>query len=215
MNRRLAAAGGVLAAAAALFAVLTYAILHHSGLTRIDNRLLHDVISLRSGPLTVAAKALTDLGTGVAVYAVVVAGLVRWRRLGDVALPVLCVGWLVAGQLLRIGINRSVARPRPPASLHLVGAGGYAFPSGHTTTATIGYGLLAVLLAGLLSRASAVKRAIVVVAVVLAVGVGLSRIYLGVHWPTDVLGGWALGASWLALGALLRGLWRPARRRFR
>ena len=79
-------------------------------------------------------------------------------------------------------------------------AGGYAFPSGHTTTATVGYGLAAALLIVLFPR---VRAVIAVAAVVLIAGVGLSRTYLGVHWPTDVLGGWALGTSWLALGALL------------
>jgi undecaprenyl-diphosphatase len=113
---------------------------------------------------------------------------------------VLAIAVLVSGQLIRIGINRTIARPRPPARLHLVNAGGYAFPSGHTTNATIAYGLLAVVLAVSFPRG---RRAFISGAAILAIGVGLSRIYLSVHWATDVAGGWLLGLSWLTLAALV------------
>ncbi len=76
--------------------------------------------------------------------------------------------------------------------------GGYAFPSGHATEATAVYGMLAVVLASgtrrwrakVLGWASAVLTAAVV---------GISRLYLGAHWLTDVLAGWALGGTWLLL----------------
>ena len=104
--------------------------------------------------------------------------------------------WLATGQLIRLGINQAVARARPAEDLHLVAAGGYAFPSGRTTTATIGYGLVAVLLIVLLPTE---RRPVVIGAAALVGAVGHSRIYLGVHWPTDVMGGWALGVTWLCL----------------
>jgi undecaprenyl-diphosphatase len=112
---------------------------------------------------------------------------------------------LLSGQLVRTAINRTIARPRPPDALHLVNASGYAFPSGHTATATMAYGLLAVLLAMSFPRGRWIFAAI---ALVLAVGVGLSRVYLAVHWATDVAGGWLFAVAWLTLAGLIASLSR-------
>lgn len=194
--------GTVLAVAAVSFALLAFAVAHRGGPLGPDARALRDVVAWRSGGLTWLAKALTRLGTDIVVYPLVVLGaLVCWRRTGHQSPGVLALVVLIAGQLVRVGINRGIGRPRPPAALHLVGASGFAFPSGHTTLATLAYALLAVLLSLSFWR---FRWAFVAVAVVLAVGVGLSRIYLAVHWATDVAGGWLLAMAWLALAALLQ-----------
>ena len=98
---------------------------------------------------------------------------------------------------------QATARARPPSVDWASGAQGFAFPSGHATTATAGYLVLAVLISGLLPsarRRNAVRGAGIAVAFL----VGASRIVLAVHWPTDVIAGWALGtavaAATLALG---------------
>jgi undecaprenyl-diphosphatase len=93
-------------------------------------------------------------------------------------------------------IKLIVARPRPPAFLALVDAAGYSFPSGHSTAAAAGWLSLALAFA---ARAPGRGRTVVLVgtAMVIAGLVGLSRVYLGVHQPTDVLGGWCLGALWV------------------
>jgi undecaprenyl-diphosphatase len=199
LDRILVATLAVFAGAVWLVAGLTQDVVAREGVVVFDPRLLGDVIARRSAVLTPLAKITTFLGTGPVVYGLLIlTGVLLWRRTRNWQPLVLAVSWLAAGQLVRLALNRSVGRPRPPAALHLVLAHGFAFPSGHTTTATIGYGLLAVLAAMLLSWG---RRWFPAVAVVLAVLVGLSRVYLGVHWPTDVLGGWALGVGWLALGA--------------
>ena len=193
--------GAVFAVAATAFALLAFAVSRRSGPLGPDERLLRDVVDWRSAGLTALGKALTTFGTDVVVYPLLVLGAFAcWRRTGRPTAGVLAIAVLISGQLIRVAINRTLARPRPPSGLHLVRVSGYAFPSGHTTTATLAYGLLAVLLAMTFTRG---RWAFVTGAVVLAIGVGLSRIYLSAHWATDVAGGWLLGMSWLALAALL------------
>ena len=95
----------------------------------------------------------------------------------------------------------------------LSSAQGYSFPSGHTQAATVTYTAVVLVVGWQLARPGPVARrtsAAIVVAVV--AGVGLSRIYLGVHWPSDVLGGWLLGSAWVtaATFVLLRYVRSPS-----
>lgn len=152
------------------------------------------------------ARAVTDTGTGAVPYALaVLAGLYAGRtarqRLTAVAAFVLC---LTAGLTVRRGVMYLLARPRPPASDWAVHATDWAFPSGHATAGALTAGIL---LAALRLRGSGrPPRAAVALVVLWGAVVGLSRVYLGVHWPSDVVGGWLFATSWLALGALAYGL---------
>ncbi|GHF85481.1 hypothetical protein GCM10018790_73780 [Kitasatospora xanthocidica] len=154
-----------------------------------------------------AAVALTWLGSGPVPYLLAfAAGAVTLRaapaprdpRRGVLLLlaPVL---WLVAGQLLRLGVMHACGRPRPPATTWATDASGFAFPSGHSFTAALAAGLLALAVAR--AHPSAAPAAIAEAAL-FALAIGLSRVYLGVHWPLDVLGGWLLATAWLTVGAL-------------
>ena len=105
--------------------------------------------------------------------------------------------WLVltvaAGTAVQQGLKAAVDRPRPVWPDPVDSAHYAAFPSGHAMTATVVCGLLL----WLLHRhgvGRALWRTALAVAVVSVAGVGLTRVWLGVHWPTDVLGGWLLGA---------------------
>ncbi|MEU7415235.1 phosphatase PAP2 family protein [Streptomyces antibioticus] len=120
--------------------------------------------------------------------------------------------WLVVtltvGTLVQQGLKASVGRERPVWPDPVDSAQYAAYPSGHALTATLVCGVLL----WLLHRhgvGPAVWRTAVAAAAVSVVGVGLTRIWLGVHWPTDVLGGWLLGAflTTSAIAAHLR--WRP------
>jgi undecaprenyl-diphosphatase len=91
-----------------------------------------------------------------------------------------------------------VLRARPDLVPHLVDAGGYSFPSGHATSSAVVYLTLASL-AGQVTPNRAARRYLLVVAVLLVGAIGCSRVYLGVHWPSDVLAGWSFGTLW-ALG---------------
>jgi undecaprenyl-diphosphatase len=90
-----------------------------------------------------------------------------------------------------------VGQPRPPAALWIGHFGGAGFPSGHATQGVAFYGMLAVLLSiGLSLRARTFLWA---GAGLVAIAIGASRIYLGAHWLSDVLAGYALGAAWVAV----------------
>jgi membrane-associated phospholipid phosphatase len=120
---------------------------------------------------------------------------VSYRRWAEATLVAVA---LLSGQSLRALTNRLVDRPRPPHADWLINASGRAWPSGHTATAVLTYGLLVTLFWPILTRA-VIRVAAVAAATLIALAVGLSRVYLGVHWPSDVLGGWTFGALWLTI----------------
>ncbi|MCH4123541.1 MAG: phosphatase PAP2 family protein [Levilactobacillus sp.] len=95
-------------------------------------------------------------------------------------------------------IKHLVQRPRPTVN-RLVAASSYSFPSGHSITAMLLWGSLIVLLGWSLRQRPWRRRLVVVVLSLWIVCIGLSRIYVGVHYPTDVLGGWSLGFCLLTL----------------
>jgi undecaprenyl-diphosphatase len=145
--------------------------------------------------LTGVARFFTGLGEPTAlVAAALICALLMWRegrgRLGLMLLVVTMVG-RVLGNLQKYWI----ARPRPTLEPHLVLVQTSSFPSGHATSSMIFYVTLAVaVMAG--TRWS---RLTVAGAVLLSLLVGASRVMLGVHWPSDVIGGWAFGALWVML----------------
>ena len=110
--------------------------------------------------------------------------------------------WVLAsvggGAVLSNVLKLAIERPRPDLVARLVEVNTTSFPSGHATLAAVTY----LTLGALLSRVEASRRAkiyVLTVAVVLTSLIGVSRIYLGVHWPTDVLAGWCVGAAWAML----------------
>jgi undecaprenyl-diphosphatase len=169
------------------------------GVAVLDRPVASFVAAHRARALTMVMRAASAVGAplilaAVTVAAAVVLGVI-WRSRG----PVLVACVTVAGNgVLTLALKQAVARPRPPLSGALAAADGYAFPSGHAATAAAAFGVLAFLCAAPL-RARIARVAMWAGAAIAATLVGISRIYLGVHWTTDVLGGWAFGASWLAV----------------
>lgn len=154
------------------------------------------------------ARGLTATGTGVVPYVLaVLAGVVAARTVrGRPVTVALCVACLGAGQAVRYGVMHLVARPRPPQPDWATLASGWSFPSGHATTATLTAGLLAIAVS---VRGPRGRTLLALAACCWGTLVGLTRVYLGVHWFTDVLGGWLFGIGWLGLclGAAAR--WLP------
>ena len=164
----------------------------------------------REASRTVAVRAITDLGSSALLIPVAIGTGLLWHRRARTWRPLLLLVGAYAGALvLQRTIKVLTQVPRPPATDAVGAFSGYAFPSGHATDATAVYGMLGVLLATALPRRSA--KATVWTAAVVVVGlVGLSRIYLGAHWLTDVLAGFAIGAAWSSsLLALTRNMAAP------
>ena len=145
-----------------------------------------------------AARDVTALGGGVVLTVVVVAvaGLLLVQRRWLTALATIAAaasgGWMVSL------VKAHVARARPDLVPHWVDVGNMSFPSGHSADSAVVYLTLAAL-ATQVTRDALTRRYIALVAILLVGAIGCSRVYLGVHWPSDVLAGWSFGTLW-ALG---------------
>ncbi len=150
-------------------------------------------------------RDFTALG-GIPVLSLVTLGVVGYllldakRRVAVVVL-VATVGALGASTLLK----QTFDRPRPDLVPHETRVYTASFPSGHSMLAASTYLTLGALLARV-QRRRRIKAYLLLLAVLVTLLVGLSRVYLGVHWPTDVLAGWAAGSGW-ALGCWLLARW--------
>jgi undecaprenyl-diphosphatase len=164
---------------------------------RTDERIIRFFVDHRTAWLTTVAKIVTQLAGGLIVTPIVivtVALLVRVRhRRAALVVALSGIGTVALVQATK----HFVGRARPPIADRLVSAQGLSFPSGHSAQSVACYGALA-WLACELGRRRRVRVLSVVAAALTVVGVGLSRVYLGVHWPSDVLSGWLLGLGWLA-----------------
>jgi Membrane-associated phospholipid phosphatase len=144
------------------------------------------------------ARDITGLG-GYTILTLVTASvaiclLMAGKRGAAMLLAVAVIG----GTLLSTGLKMGFERPRPELVPHATQVYTASFPSGHAMLSAVTYLTLGALLARVLERRR-IKAFIMGLAVVTTLLVGASRIYLGVHWPSDVLGGWAMGAAWASL----------------
>lgn len=152
--------------------------------------------------LTKMMNDITSLG-GVTVLAMITALsviyllIIRKRFTALFVLISVAGGWLLSN-----GIKIGVARPRPDLVPHLVDVHDLSFPSGHAMVSAVTYLTVGLLLAQMQSVRPA-RYYFVAIAILLTCLIGLSRIYLGVHYPTDVLGGWSAGSAWACLCWLL------------
>lgn len=143
-------------------------------------------------------------GTGVLIIVTLaVIGFLMIAKKRHMALTVAVA--VTTGMLLSQTLKWGFARPRPDLVPALAQVYSHSFPSGHAMVSAVVYLTLGVLLARSPIR-TAMKAYLLALAILLTLIVGISRVYLGVHWPTDVLAGWAGGAAW-ALICWLAMLW--------
>lgn len=147
------------------------------------------------GWLEEVGRDLTALG-GVAVLTLVsvAAALFLWMARRPVAVALVIVA-VAGGQIASLLLKSGFARPRPDLVPHGSLVYTASFPSGHSMMSAIVYLTLGALLARVLPRLR-MKLLVIACALGATALTGASRVYLGVHWPTDVLAGWALGAAW-------------------
>jgi len=178
----------------ALFAVVTWLI--GTGRTMSwDRAILLAMLPLRSDYRTIffqliSAAGLGQCGIPIGILVVVILRHARHYRQANFYLWVTLSGW--AFNLL---LKQLISRPRPDIIPHLSGAGWFSFPSGHAMLAPLVYGVGAMLLATLL-RHPASRTALKIGALALVLGIGFSRVYLGVHYPSDVVAGFLAGGGW-------------------
>jgi undecaprenyl-diphosphatase len=165
----------------------------------LDQRLMLSVGNLRSEGLTAVMRSLSAIGAGeveipAALLLSLRLSLIRRRAEAAGYAAATLSGWAVYGIAKWI-----FERPRPRVIPRIAGAGGgwYSFPSGHATMAPLVFGL------GLLIWSAPWQRrtrvALLLLAAICSLLIGFSRVYLGVHWPTDVLAGLLLGTGWAAM----------------
>lgn len=189
--------GGLLLLAAGLWAFAAVAEEVSEGDTGLDDRLARWLHAHATDQLTTFFKAVTELGNGIVLagVAAIAAYLLARRRLfADALLMVLAYcGAEVLSYALKLGFRRD----RPFFTDPLATANTYSFPSGHATVSLATYGALAFVLS---RRVRGRERlAVLGAAAVLVSLIGFSRLYLGVHFLSDVIAGYSAGTAWVAL----------------
>lgn len=206
---------GFLAASAALlfFAWLARAALDGQSMA-FDASVRNGVHQWASPGLTYVMKGFTFIGSAgfLLTGGMAVVAALAWagRKRAAMLLVTATLGGEALDQILKLVFRR----PRPEAFFGLAEPATYSFPSGHAITAACFYGVLAAILAARTSSLR-LKAALWTLAAGMAAAIGLSRVYLGVHYPTDVLAGYAAAVVWVAAVRAGYGIWlqRAGKRR--
>jgi undecaprenyl-diphosphatase len=145
-----------------------------------------------------AVRDVTALGSSTVLTFIVLVAAIFLALAGRLRTALLVVSASFLGSVAVETIRAFIARPRPQLTGQLMEASSPSFPSGHAAISAIVYLTLATLLFPVLPNRR-IRAFVLIVALVLTVSIGLSRLYLGVHWPSDVLAGWAFGGVWAML----------------
>jgi undecaprenyl-diphosphatase len=161
-----------------------------------DRRILLSIHQWATPPLDSLMLALTWLGNPEWVVAVVIATLAGFGLTGRYAEMRMFTIALTGAFVLNTGMKLIFAKPRPELWPRLIPETSFSFPSGHALGSMVLYGALAFLLSKLFPQKS---RIFYSVASVVIGAIGLSRLYLGVHWPTDIFAGYSVGFLWVMI----------------
>lgn len=154
---------------------------------------------------------VTDLGSPPWLWLVMTVAVLWLLRVGRTRLAVFLAVTALVGSLISTGVKIAVDRPRPFLPEPVASARGKSFPSGHAMSSTVCYGAL--LLAFLPAVARRWRPWLVAGTAGLVVAIGFTRLALGVHYLSDVLGGFVLGLAWLAVSTATFSIWRVERGR--
>jgi membrane-associated phospholipid phosphatase len=189
---------GALSLAACLLALFIFSVLAQEILEKetfsFDTAILLQIHQWANPVLDQVVLRITALGNPVFVVTIAIslfALLLKWKQIWEAKIFVLaCVGTVILDK----GLKLFFARPRPQLWTRLIVEPSYSFPSGHAIGSMVLYGFLAYTLSAKFPRASGWIYGI---AAGLIGAIGMSRLYLGVHWVTDIIAGFSIGLFWL------------------
>jgi undecaprenyl-diphosphatase len=170
---------------------------HTSRTQSMDNKFRTQLHAHASPALTVLMRSATQSGSLIPLTSLSVIGvagfcfLKRWRRAGMLAIV------MVGTWVLNDSLKEAFQRARPDPFFGILPPHNYSFPSGHALFSFCFFGFLAAIFIPQLKSRSQRFAAWTLVAIIIVL-VGFSRVYLGVHYPTDVVGGWLVGLAWLS-----------------
>ncbi|MDQ6894653.1 MAG: phosphatase PAP2 family protein [Acidobacteriota bacterium] len=180
----------------AVFAKIFEDVWNHES-SAFDRSVALAIHSLDSPFMDFSMRLFTFLGSLKVVVVALAAAAVDAVRRRDRRAVFALLGVFMAEELMNFVLKHLVERPRPTLFEEIATLHTYSFPSGHAMTSAAVYGIIGVVLAREHRR---LRRAIAVAAPALVFLVGVSRVFLGVHWPTDVLAGWAAGTILMLIG---------------
>jgi len=195
------------------FGLLLHQVATHGPLTGFDEdgaAWLNDRFHDREGAIRVL-EAISFLGKPIFLLFAVGIPVLWLLRHGSRKLPLFLVITCLGGGLVDTIVIVAVGRPRPEVDEPILTAFGKSFPSGHSMAAVVCYGALLLVFLPMLSGWH--RRAAIAATVTLVLLIGFSRLTLGVHFVSDVLGGYALGAAWLVASVAAFEIWREERGR--
>lgn len=177
-----------------------FILMHCGAADAADDAIRYWFYNLRTDALNTFVTKFTLLGNWQTITALCIVFLLIRPLRSSFGLP------LSAGSVLVTIINKIikhlVCRPRPSDIVHLIQQGGFSFTSGHSIASMFFYGMLIYLVRKHIKKRT-VRNILTVLLIIPMIGVGLSRIYCGVHYPSDVLAGWFLGVSAIAAASLI------------
>lgn len=180
---------GILGTSFLVFSAIAYFVMTGSA-AGFDDPIRQFIYGLRIDGLNTLLEGITYLGNWQSVVMVCLLLLAYDKT--RIPYGVLGATVAIADTLLNKGLKQLFERVRPEDIVPLIEQGGYAFPSGHSVTSMAFYGMLLFLVQTRMEDKKMANRISIVLILLIAL-IGPSRIYLGVHYPTDVLAGWAEG----------------------
>lgn len=205
---------GVIAGALAAAIFVGIATVVHHGFTQgFDEAVLRWLEARRSAPLDDVMAELTTLGDGIVIVMLVaVTSVFLWLTKHHWSVYILVIG-VIGGKILNTALKVGFDRARPSVVDAITDTSSPSFPSGHAMGAMVAYGSIAYLVSRL-EPTPRLRAATWLIAGAMILLIGLSRLYLGVHYPTDVVAGYLAGLAWVAVvAASVKGVQYFAHRR--
>lgn len=176
-----------------IFFIIVTALVVTNNISWFDDSIYNFIIGFRSNPLDLVLKTITRLGDTVVIMIIVIVTLMFLNKRNRIILGSTTILTVTFNQ----AIKHILRRPRPE-HLRLIKQGGFSYPSGHSMIAICVYGIMIYLINKNIKNKK-IKIMLSILLTILILTIGISRIYVGVHYPSDVLGGFLLSGTILIL----------------